>query len=206
MTIIQPTPDIIMPGVGCIFFFTNKIDGSDICNYNLPGNLMLSIPSNKGTYGLYLCLTRSKTIIIGKLGQFDFPRGAYIYIGSARGSGGLRSRLERHLHGSTRNHWHIDYLRKDAEVQGFLYLINNRNYECLWVQALIELSGAYIPAPGFGSSDCHKCRAHLIAFSFPDISRDSTLKHEIQLDSIKDTLTKKTKLPPQEIKCSHFQI
>jgi Uri superfamily endonuclease len=167
---------------------------------------MLSIPSDKGTYALYLRLTGSKTITIGKLGRFNFPRGAYIYIGSALGFGGLRSRLERHLYGSTRNHWHIDYLRKDAEVQGFLYLINNRNYECQWVQALIELSGAYIPAPGFGSSDCHKCRAHLIAFPYSDISRELTLKHEIQLATIKDTFTEITTLPPQEIKCSHFQI
>jgi len=62
---------------------------------------MLSIPSEKGTYAIYIHLPRSKTITIGKLGRFNFPIGAYVYIGSAFGSGGLRSRLKRHIYGST---------------------------------------------------------------------------------------------------------
>lgn len=165
---------------------------------------MISIPSDKGTYALFLQLSRSKTIPIGKLGRFNFPRGVYIYVGSALGSGGLRSRLIRHLHGSASDHWHIDYLRKNAEARGFLYLINHRNFECKWVQALTELSSAYIPVPGFGSGDCQCCRAHLIAFSDSDVSKFLTSTHGNQLDTIRDALTKTTKLRPEEIRYSQF--
>ena len=162
---------------------------------------MLSIPSDKGTYAIFIHLPRSKTITIGKLGRFDFPLGAYVYVGSAFGSGGLRPRLERHINGSTCSHWHIDYLRRNAEVRAFCYLINNQNYECQWVQALSELSGSYFPIPGFGSSDCYQCQAHLIAFTHLDVSECVTIHNERLFNTIRDTLTKITILPPKWIKC-----
>jgi Uri superfamily endonuclease len=164
---------------------------------------MRPIPTDKGTYAIYLQLTKSKTITIGKLGQFNFPRGPYIYVGSAFGPGGLQSRLERHIRGSITFHWHIDYLREEAEVNGFLYLINKRNYECRWVQALDELSDTLVPAPGFGSSDCHRCRSHLMAFRHSDISRYPVLKHKILLETVRNTFSKGTSIPPEEIICSH---
>ena len=47
---------------------------------------MLSIPSEKGTYAIYVHLPRSKTITIGKLGRFNFSLGGYIYVdGGVRG-------------------------------------------------------------------------------------------------------------------------
>ena len=162
---------------------------------------MLSIPSEKGTYAIYVHLPRSKTITIGKLGRFNFSLGAYIYVGSAFSSGGLRPRLERHIYGSACSHWHIDYLRRNAEVRAFCYLSNNQNYECRWVQALSELSGSYFPVPGFGSSDCHKCQSHLIAIKYSDVSKGQTMYNETMLATIQDTLTMITELPPISIKC-----
>lgn len=162
---------------------------------------MLPIPSEKGTYAIYLHLPRSITITIGKLGRFNFPIGAYVYVGSAFGSGGLRSRLKRHIYGSTSSHWHIDFLRRNAQVRAFAYLINNKNYECQWVQALSELSSSYFPVPGFGSSDCNECHAHLLAFTYSDVSECLTMHHERLLETTRDTLTKITIPPPKWINC-----
>jgi hypothetical protein len=37
--------------------------------------------------------------------------------------------------------------------------------ECLWSQALATQSGAFLPASGFGASDCRAgCAAHLVGF------------------------------------------
>ncbi len=58
---------------------------------------------------------------VGKLGEFFFPQGVYLYSGSARGLGGLSSRLQRHLLGSSKKHWHIDYLRHVAVPLGYVY-------------------------------------------------------------------------------------
>jgi Uri superfamily endonuclease len=99
-----------------------------------------------------------------------FFQGDYLYLGSACGPGGLQARLRRHLLGSEKIHWHIDFLRRAAGVRVYWYLPSNvvcRDkipLECLWSQALVELKGAWLPAPGFGASDCHAgCRSHLVA-------------------------------------------
>jgi Uri superfamily endonuclease len=156
--------------------------------------------SDKGTYAVYLQLSSTKIITIGKRGQFKFPSGAYLYVGSALGSGGLRRRIERHLHGSETSHWHIDYLRNHAEVLGFFYLVNHQNYECQWGQAAAELPGAYIPVPGFGSSDCRQCRAHLIAFSLVNVSGYQNMDHENLFEFIRESFTRTTTHPSEEIK------
>jgi Uri superfamily endonuclease len=94
-----------------------------------------------------------------------FPAGDYIYVGSAFGPGGLRTRLGRHLRGDGHPHWHIDTLRAAASVVGYVFAIADQPVECRWSQALAALPQARIPAPGFGSSDCRSgCQAHLIAF------------------------------------------
>jgi Uri superfamily endonuclease len=91
--------------------------------------------------------------------------GPYLYVGSARGAGGLRARVGRHLLGGGARHWHIDYLRADAEVLGAFYTVTDRMLECEWSQTLAQLPRAFIPVPHFGSSDCKSgCTAHLIAF------------------------------------------
>jgi len=158
--------------------------------------------SHKGTYALYLQLSCTKIITIGKRGQFKFPKGYYLYTGSALGNGGLLRRLDRHLYGSEICFWHIDYLRKHAEVLGFFYLINDHNFECQWGQAAAELPGAYIPVRGFGSSDCRQCRAHLIAFPFFDSSSDQSMGCENLFEIIRYTFAKSTTRPREEIKCS----
>ena len=124
-----------------------------------------TIPSltQEGTYALILCLTGKKTIQVGKLGKFTFPIGCYAYVGSAFGPGGLASRLKYHLHSINSEHWHIDYLRKKAELDEVWICEHERDLEHLWASTFAKMNGAAIPAPGFGSSDC-KCSTHLFSF------------------------------------------
>ena len=49
----------------------------------------------EGIYQLLIYLPKNTSIVIGKKGRFGFPRGFYIYTGSARN--GLEKRTERHL-------------------------------------------------------------------------------------------------------------
>lgn len=127
--------------------------------------LVNSLPDNSGTYALHLRLSGGQLIKIGRLGMFSFPAGDYIYLGSAFGSGGIRARLGRHLYGGSKLHWHIDYLRSAAQIKGFWYSTASHNLECQISRDLALLPGAFIPAPGFGASDCRTgCKSHLIAF------------------------------------------
>jgi histidyl-tRNA synthetase len=129
------------------------------------------IPSQPGSYLLWLYLPQAMNLNVGKLGAFTLPAGDYAYLGSAHGSGGLRARLGRHLRGDGKPHWHIDYLRAVAQVRGFGCAIHGRGYacvaptECNWSQKLVTIPGAQIVIPGFGSSDCQsRCAAHLIYY------------------------------------------
>ena len=62
----------------------------------------------KGTYCLLIHLKQDSKITIGKLGEKNFQKGYYIYVGSALNS--LKTRIQRHLRKEKKIHWHIDYL------------------------------------------------------------------------------------------------
>lgn len=129
------------------------------------------LPSAPGAYLLHLHLPRPRCLPVGRLGVFDFLPGEYLYAGSACGPGGLRARLGRHLIGTGTPRWHIDFLRRAAEVGGYGYALDGENQgaslECCLAQALARLPEAIIPIPGFGSSDCRlRCRAHLVVLPF----------------------------------------
>ena len=132
---------------------------------------MDDLPVQPGTYALILELVESRTLEVGQLGGFTFPAGFYVYMGSARGPGGLRGRLSRHLRWNGKPHWHIDHLATLAVMRGYVFFVFGckeggfRPTECAWSQALITLPGAAIPAPKFGASDCQAgCPAHLVHF------------------------------------------
>ncbi len=125
-----------------------------------------TLPASHGTYVLSLFVARPQPITIGRLGQFNLPAAHYFYVGSARGAGGLRARVGRHVRGDGTQRWHIDYLRVVAEVREIFYTVADGPLECAWSQALIHLPHAVIPVPHFGSSDCRSgCAAHLVGFS-----------------------------------------
>lgn len=132
---------------------------------------MGELPIQHGCYALFMELKQSSILKVGRLGEYELPSGYYIYLGSARGPGGLRARLGRHLSGSNRFHWHIDYLREVTAVIGYGYIGTGQgnppglSLECQWSQALANQLKGTIPIPKFGASDCRSgCPAHLIYF------------------------------------------
>ena len=121
-----------------------------------------TIPSEPGTYMLVLRLAKTRRITVGKLGEFEFPAGWYLYAGSAQG--GLSGRVLRHLRANKKQHWHIDYLnapKEAATVMEVWWQVGGGRLECEWADAARGLQGAEVPAPGFGASDCG-CESHLV--------------------------------------------
>lgn len=133
-----------------------------------PGDLLTRLPSRPGTYALLLFLPAPTRIEVGRLGTFDAPPGLYVYVGSARGSGGLVARIARHLRHLKPLRWHIDFLRAYARPVTVWWAEGTERKECVWAGTLARMPGARIPIPGFGASDC-RCSAHLIHFAaMPD--------------------------------------
>jgi Uri superfamily endonuclease len=121
---------------------------------------------DSGIYNLIILLLKDKTITIGKLGKFSFPKGYYVYTGSARKN--LSSRIERHKRKDNKKlKWHIDYLLncKYAEIKNVRIYNNGKSDECSLNKKIMKLKSAEIIVKGFGSSDCkNSCPAHLIYF------------------------------------------
>ncbi|MCP5395844.1 MAG: GIY-YIG nuclease family protein [Sphingomonadaceae bacterium] len=97
----------------------------------------------------------------GKLAA-TLPPGTYIYAGSANGPGGMRARLRRHFRKDKALRWHVDELSVRASSMAALAIEGGS--ECAIVEALLASGRFTIPLPGFGSSDCKACAAHLLAY------------------------------------------
>jgi Uri superfamily endonuclease len=121
-------------------------------------------PNAPGTYAVLLRLDSPVTLQIGRLGECEFAEGLYAYIGSARGTGGLRARLSRHLRAEKALHWHIDYLTAHATITAIWWRVSRERLECVWARSLSALPDVTAPVPSFGSSDCG-CDSHL--FTLP---------------------------------------
>lgn len=115
----------------------------------------LEAPVTPGAYALALQLDAPLEVRVGKTSA-TLSAGDYLYCGSARGPGGLRARLARHMRRQKRAHWHIDQLTLVGNVLGAFILEGGD--ECALNAAL---DGLPIPVAGFGSSDCRRCVAHL---------------------------------------------
>lgn len=134
---------------------------------------LLDLPALPGAYLLELFLPEQVEITVGRLGRVCFPAGALFYQGSARGSGGLRGRLGRHLQPgrAIHPHWHLDYVLGLAQKRTVAYVVQLGaapavSLECRWSQALAQIPGSCVPLAGFGASDCRAgCPAHLVAFT-----------------------------------------
>jgi len=121
-----------------------------------------ALPSEGGVYALEFDLTEEISICAGHLGVLQLGPGRLRYYGSARGPGGLKARIRRHLHVEGRRpHWHIDAL--SAAVPVARVMITSTGTECDLVQRELKTGLWVVAAPGFGSSDCRRCPAHLLA-------------------------------------------
>lgn len=98
---------------------------------------------------------------MGRLGVIGLGPGLVRYYGSARGPGGLRARVRRHLdREGRRDHWHIDTLTRTVSVARVW--IEPDGNECDLVSHDLDSGRWKVAVEGFGSSDCRSCRAHLL--------------------------------------------
>ena len=93
---------------------------------------------------------------------FQIPKGVYFYVGSARGAGGVKARVFRHILRQGRRHWHIDHLlgAEEVRVSGFYAIPSQKQWDCE-VEVARALSTALKPVPGFGCTDKVKDVSHL---------------------------------------------
>ena len=132
-----------------LYFSINRENGSVISESQLPAD------KNWISYALFISITTPVKITVGKLGEFAFPAGDYIYYGSAKRA--LCARVNRHLRSEKKLRWHIDYLLAAAAVTITKVMISTIS-EC----QLVAAGGGAIVVTGFGASDCnHACGSHL---------------------------------------------
>lgn len=103
---------------------------------------------------------RRRQLRIGRLGSFSFPRGWYLYVGSAFGPGGVAARCNHHRRISERPRWHIDYLRAQMALREIWFCHGSCRREHQWAAVLAADSAFDEPVTGFGASDC-SCVTHL---------------------------------------------
>jgi len=107
------------------------------------------------SYQLWIALRRPQMITVGRLGEFHFPAGVYIYTGSAKRN--IEARIARHCRRDKTLRWHIDYLLA-AEGVELVCVGRSARSEC----TLNRNVGGEVLVPGFGASDCRKdCGSHL---------------------------------------------
>jgi Uri superfamily endonuclease len=116
---------------------------------------------SQGTYVLVFLLDQPRRIKVGRLGNFTFKPGTYLYTGSALGPGGLSGRIHRHLRPESqkRSHWHIDALASKGSLIDIWWSTSPRRQECAWGEILSMAGDRSVP--GFGASDC-RCAGHLV--------------------------------------------
>jgi len=133
--------------------------GARVREVGIPWQLVEREAKDEGAYLLVLEMPQGGHIDVGGLGRIAFPKGFYVYAGSARAN--LTSRVERHLRPRKRHHWHIDYLRAGAASCTALPVRASEDLEHGLAAALGRAADWGIPR--FGSSDC-RCPTHLFGF------------------------------------------
>ena len=119
------------------------------------------IPALPGAYVLAIELLKPIAVSVHSGSPVSIAAGRYLYCGSAKGPGGLRARIARHMRHGKVIRWHIDNLTEAGRVLGAWTLVGG--HECELVAALAHLP---TPAGGFGSSDCRQCKSHLLHWPY----------------------------------------
>ena len=118
-----------------------------------------AIPTGPGAYVLLIRLDTALELDMPAFTGVTLAPGTYAYCGSAYGPGGLAARIARHMRPDKAMHWHIDRLTAAGRIAAVGVASGGR--ECDLVEMLLA-RGAAVPLPGFGSSDCRRCAAHLV--------------------------------------------
>lgn len=114
---------------------------------------------NAGDYMIVLQMEEDSTITVGSLGDIRFPKGYYVYVGSARKN--LDQRIAHHKALRKRRHWHMDYLRNACRFTGAIPIRTKEDLEHKLAETLSGIADWTIP--GFGCTDC-SCKSHLFGF------------------------------------------
>jgi sugar fermentation stimulation protein A len=126
----------------------------------IPWHLVEQESRDSGSYLLILHLKRDRRLSVGRIGAIKFRKGYYVYVGSAKTN--LTKRIERHRRLLKNYHWHIDYLRGEADFHAILPIRASEELECGMAADLRKITEWEIK--GFGSSDCD-CSSHLFGMS-----------------------------------------
>ena len=112
---------------------------------------------DSGVYQVAWSLENRLRRRVGALGVCEFPRGCWVYTGSARRA--LRARVARHISSRKKRRWHIDYLLGPGRVIAVRAFGAGGIGEC---EAHARLARRFREWPkGFGSSDC-RCATHIV--------------------------------------------
>jgi Uri superfamily endonuclease len=107
------------------------------------------------SYQLHILVKKAVTVVVGRLGSFEFPAGEYVYTGS--GGRNIQARVSRHLSRAKKLKWHIDHLLTNPEAE-IVDVKMSEETECV----LNQKTAGHVLVPGFGASDCrNRCRSHL---------------------------------------------
>ena len=121
------------------------------------------LPDAKGCYALAIQLDAPVALALPHRPETTLQPGIYVYCGSAKGSGGLKARIGRHLATQKKSRWHVDQLTLAATDLAAVAFTTGS--ECELVETLRVSAGFAVPMKGFGSSDCRTCDSHLFRFS-----------------------------------------
>jgi len=128
------------------------------------------LPREGGTYILIFFCEDAVDLEVGKSGKISLRNGFYTYAGSAFGSGGLASRVGRHVRLVKQKVWHIDYVRPSLRLDEVWLNTSVSKLECRWNSHLLELGGEVVLRK-MGSSDC-SCSSHFFFHSSRPNSSD----------------------------------
>ena len=121
------------------------------------------ISKDSGVYAIIIYIKDNINLTLAKNTHYFTP-GYYIYLGSAKQYGGIKSRINRHLKKNKKLKWHIDYLTSNhlVKIKAVIYAKTKIFKECTFVK-ILKKNYFEIASKNFGSSDCkEKCGAHLL--------------------------------------------
>ena len=163
--------------------------GGEVRELAIPWEMIDREAQDRGSYIIMLRVAADLQLAVGSLGDVSFPRGYYLYVGSAKRA--LTKRLERHLRKNKIPHWHIDYLRPHADRCTAIPIRTGAPLEHELAAALADIADWSVPA--FGSSDCH-CSSHLFGL------KENPLRYPPFIELLQyfrmDRLEKEIAVPP----------
>lgn len=119
------------------------------------------LPKVAGAYVLVIELETDLTLQNKRFKGITLAKGTYLYCGSANGPGGIAARVKRHCKTAKKPHWHVDELTSNGAGRVVSVLVVPGGNECE-LRAGLQDQSTPVPVPGFGSSDCPNCTAHLL--------------------------------------------